>query len=111
MTSEPGAISAATSGKAAEDGSAGTTTSGGAQLRLALEGDARGRPRRAGSTSTLGAEMAQHPLGVVARRLALDHRGAPGALRPARSTADLICAEATGVAVDDRHRSRAARAA
>ena len=31
-----------------------------------------------GSTVDLGAEMAQHALGVVARRLALDHRGAAG---------------------------------
>ena len=46
----------------------------------------------------VGAEMGEHLLGVVARGLAPRSRSSsPRALRPASSTADLICAEATGV--------------
>ena len=75
--SEPGVIRAATSGKAAEEGSVGTTTvvprSSGWPWRVigAAVRAVRRRPRRR-------AEMAQHPLRVVAGRLALDHRGAAG---------------------------------
>ena len=72
--SEPGTISAATIGKAAEDGSAGTATWRGGQLGLAFS--AMRRPcAPSGSDHDLGAEMAQHALGVVAGRLLLDHGG------------------------------------
>ena len=47
----------------------------------------------------LGAEARQHPLGMVARRLGLDHHGSvPARFSPASSTADFTCAEGTGVA-------------
>ena len=77
VTSEPGTISAATRANAAELGSAGTAIA---------------RPRSSGSPVTvmrvlpprsadphLGAEVAQHALGVVARRLRLDHGRLAGA--------------------------------
>ncbi len=70
----PGRIAAATTAKAADEGSPGTTMS---------------RPRSSGQPTTvmrlpppsrrrhahLGAEMAQHAFGVVARGMRLDHRG------------------------------------
>ena len=82
ISSEPGTISAATSGNAADDGSAGTTT--GAASSSGWPSSVMRRPccavRR---RPARGAEMLEHPLGVVARRLLLDHgglarRGQPG---------------------------------
>ena len=64
--SEPGTISAATSGKAAEDGSPGTTIGRGFSSGWPHERDAAA-VLAIGSTRTLGAEMRQHALGVVAR--------------------------------------------
>ena len=75
--SEPGTIVAATSGKAAEDGSAGTITLRRTQLRAAFETDLSAmRSERLDRDG--GAEMSQHFLGVVARRLGLDHARAAG---------------------------------
>ena len=71
--SEPGTISAATIGNAAEDGSAGTTT--GVGLSSGRPTRSMRRPSPSGVDLHLGAEMGQHLLGVVARRLGLDHRG------------------------------------
>ena len=75
VTSEPGTISAATSGKAAEDGSAGTTTSVPRSVGCpvsAMRAAVAVRPVR--RHRDLGAEQAQHPLGVVAGGRGLDHR-------------------------------------
>ena len=95
MTSEPGTISAATSGKAAEDGSPGTVTSAGLQLGLAVERDAARHARRR-LDATLGAES--RSMRSVWSRVASGSITVvtPGALRPASSTADFTCAEATG---------------
>ena len=77
IKSEPGTISAATIGNAAEDGSAGTTTLARLELGLALQGNAAAvlAMRLAGE---LGAEMFEHAFGVVARGLRFDHRGLAG---------------------------------
>ena len=67
----------------------------GHELRLAGERD----PAAVGAERLdpdLGAEMRQHFLGMIAGRLALDHRGGAGAASPASSTADLSWAEGTG---------------
>ena len=92
--SEPGTIRAATIGKAADEGSPGTTTAR-AQFRAA---DERDPPSVAlGRDSDLGAEMASI-FSVWSREASSSITVVtPGALRPASSTADLICAEATGV--------------
>ena len=96
MMSEPSAISAATIGKAAEEGSPGTTTG---------EGRSSGWPVRVmrrpaspcGSTIT-SAPKWRSMRSVWSREASLSITVVrPGALRPASSTADLICAEATGV--------------
>ena len=92
--SDPGTISAATIGKAADEGSAGTTTGfgripGGRRVDpppLALDLDCTSAPKWASIFSVWSRE-ASVSITVVA----------PRALRPASSTADLICAEATGV--------------
>ena len=44
----------------------------------------------------LDAEGPQHPLGVVAGGLRLDHLGPAGAFSPASSTADFTWAEGSG---------------
>ena len=73
-TSEPGTISAATIGNAAEEGSAGTRSPGRTKLGLAPERDAAAcRPRR--PTDDVGTEMGEQALGVVAACFALDHGG------------------------------------
>ena len=72
--SEPSTIKAATIGNAADDGSAGTTTSSAVQFGLAGQRDLAAMaafPRR----DDLGAEMLQHQFGVVAARLGFDHGG------------------------------------
>ena len=93
--SEPGTISAATIGNAADEGSAGTTT---------VVGRNSGRPTRvtrrpspSGATVTSAPKCASI-FSVWSREACASITVvAPGALRPARRTADLICAEATGV--------------
>ena len=88
-------ISAATIGNAAEDGSAGSNPGA---VQFGLSG--KRYPAAVAASflrNNVGAKMPQHQLCVVAAGLALDDRGDPGAASPARSTADLICAEATGV--------------
>ena len=70
--SEPGTISAATSGKAAEEGSAGTTT--GVGLSSGRPSSVILRPSAPnGSLAIRRAKMRQHLLGMVAARLRLDH--------------------------------------
>ncbi len=75
ITSEPGTISAATSGNAAEDGSAGTTIGAGASSGWPVSVMRRPPAPIAARPCTLGAEMGEHLLGMVAGRLALDHGG------------------------------------
>ena len=75
--SEPGTISAATSGNAAEEGSLGTAigvglSSASPVTEIALAPSAQRLDR------DLGAERLEHPLGVVARRGALDDGRAAG---------------------------------
>ena len=94
--SEPSTISAATIGNAADDGSAGTTTSApcssgwpvSAILRpwLPSRVDAICAPK-CFSISSVWSRLASVSITVVT----------PGADSPASSTADLICADATGV--------------
>ena len=84
ITSEPGTIRAATSGNAAEDGSAGTTIGCGTSSGWPIS--VMRRPCCPRLDPHLGAEMAQHLLGMIARRLAFDHhgcarRGEPGQQR------------------------------
>jgi hypothetical protein len=71
VTSEPGTIRPATSGKAADDGSPGTEHVGPGQL-LAL-GQTDVANRRRVLDENLGPEGAQHALGVVAGGFGLDH--------------------------------------
>ena len=66
--SEPATIRAATSGKAAEDGSAGTTTGCGRRSGRPSSGDPAA-VLAIGSTFTVAPKCAQHFLGVVARGL------------------------------------------
>ena len=97
MTSEPGTISAATIGNAAEDGSAGTTTGAACKFGLAGQRDAAAM-RAIAARRDLGAEMARacSRCGRASPRVSITVV-APGASRPASSTADLICADGTGV--------------
>ena len=75
--SEPSTISAATIGNAADDGSAGTTTS--APCSSGWPVSAILRPWLPSRTETISrAKMLQHQLGVVAAGLALDHGGDAG---------------------------------
>ena len=93
-----GVIAAATIGKAAEEGSAGTTTGLGAELGPPRELDPSAVRAVRRSPRTSAPKWVEHALGMVARRLGLDHRRqSPGALRPASSTADFTCADGTGV--------------
>ncbi len=95
LTDEPAAAAAATAGNAAEEGSPGTVKLGG-KLGLAADGHApaAGRERLAPDR---GPHRLEHALGMIARRRGLDHRGLPGACRPASRTADFTWAEATGL--------------
>ena len=74
MTSEPSTISAATIGNAADDGSAGTTTSApcssGSPVSAILRPCAPSLVR-----DDVRAKVLQHQLGVVAARFLLDHGG------------------------------------
>ena len=95
-TSEPGTISAATSGNAAEDGSDGTAI--GAPVRVGWPRRAILRPCRP-SGSTLTSAPKWRSMRSVWSRVASRSTTVvtPGELRPASSTADLICADAAGV--------------
>ena len=97
ITSEPGVIRAATSGNAADEGSAGTTTSAprrsgwpwrvmrAAVLAVGFDLDAARRKWR--SIRSVWSRVASRSITVVR----------PAQLRPARRMADLIWAEAAGV--------------
>jgi hypothetical protein len=94
--SDPSTSSAATMGNAADDGSAGTATACGtssgwptSEMRRpwAPSGsDVTSAPKCA-SISSVWSRLASVSMTVVM----------PGAARPASSTADLICADGTGV--------------
>ena len=72
--SEPGTISAATIGNAADEGSAGTITGAGTSSGWPLS--VTRRPCAPSfSTRTSAPKWRSMPLGVVARRLGLDHHG------------------------------------
>ena len=93
--SEPGTISAATIGNAADDGSAGTTT--GRALSSGRPTRSIRRPSPSGVTVTSAPKWASI-FSVWSREASASITVVtPRALRPASSTADLICAEATGV--------------
>ena len=110
MTSEPGTISAATIGNAADDGSAGTTTGAGDELGLALERDPAA-VRAVALDRDLGAEMREQLLGVVAARLALDHGGLARRRERRQQHRRLDLRRRHRRAVDDRDRvARALRA-
>ena len=95
VTSEPGVISAATIGKAAEDGSPGTSMawafSSGRPLR---------RMMRAPCSSIVTEISVPKPASIfsVWSRVAMGSitTVSPGVLRPASSTADFTCAEGIG---------------
>src|ERR1700733_831433 len=96
IRSEPSTISAATIGNAAEDGSAGTPTfspcSSGWPVSAIL------RPCRPSGVETIWAPKCRSINSVWSRLASFSITVVtPGAARPASSTADLICAEATGV--------------
>ena len=74
MTSEPGTISAATIGNAADDGSAGTTTGAGASSGSPLSEILRPWGP-SGVDGDVGAEMREQLFGVVAARFGFDDGG------------------------------------
>jgi len=94
--SEPSTIRAATIGNAADDGSAGTTTS--APCSSGCPVSAILRPWLAARSETICAPKCFN-ISSVWSRLASDSITVvvPGAASPASSTADLIWADATGV--------------
>ena len=95
-TSEPSTISAATIGNAADDGSAGTTTS--APCSSGWPVSAILRPWLPSLAETISAPKCFSISSVWSRLASCSMTVVtPGAARPASSTADLICAEATGV--------------
>ena len=95
VTSDPGTISAATSGKAAEDGSPGTTIGAAVELGLALDRDPP-------TAAALGLARTVAPKWRSMRSVwsrvgsARSPWLTPGVLSPASSTADLTCADGTG---------------
>ena len=95
MMSEPGTIRAATIGNAADEGSAGTTTVAGRNSGRPTS--VIRRPSPSGATATSAPKWASI-FSVWSREASPSITVVtPGALRPASRTADLICAEATGV--------------
>ena len=95
--SEPLTSKAAAIRKAAEDGSAGTTIGRGAQFGPAFERDLAAmlaEGLRSSATRRNSAAFSRYGRGWPRVSMTVVR---PGALRPASSTADLICAEATGV--------------
>ena len=96
VTSEPSTTSAATIGNAAEDGSAGTTTS--APCSSGWPVSAILRPWLPSLTETISAPKCFSISSVWSRLASCSMTVVtPGAASPASSTADLIWAEATGV--------------
>ena len=94
--SEPGTISAATIGNAADDGSAGTMTSAPCSSGWPVSDILR--PWAPSRHDTMSAPKCFSISSVWSRLASLSITVVmPGAARPASSTADLICAEATGV--------------
>ncbi len=96
ITSEPGTMRAATSGKAADEGSAGTMTAAGVN-----SGSPRNvirRPAAPSASTRTSAPKCASRCSVWSRLASLSITTvSPGAARPASRTADLICAEGTGV--------------
>ena len=96
VTSEPGVISAATSGKAADDGSPGTAD----RARRSARWPPARRMRRP-SARVLDLDLARRRPAASARcgrgsAPARSPRSRPAAFRPASSTADFTCAEGSG---------------
>ena len=108
ITSEPGTISAATIGKAAEDGSAGTTTGAGTSSGSPFKRDLAA-VRALGFDPDIGAEMREQPLGVVAARFALDHDGFARRREPGQQHRRLDLGRGHRRAIDDRDRIARAR--
>ena len=100
--SEPGAISAATIGKAADEGSAGTLTRVGAQFRPADQSDPA--PLALDLDPYVGAEMGEHFLGVVARGLALDDGRRSARVEAGEQHGGLDLRRSDRRAVEDRRR-------
>ena len=80
--SEPSTISAATSGKAAEDGSAGTRTVARDQFRASFQRDLAAM-RAIRLADDRRAEMGEHFFGMIARGLGLDDHRAARRIEPA----------------------------
>ncbi len=97
VTSEPGTISAATSGKGGRGGVGRHDDLGAAQLRLARRARCARPPAPVRSTRTVAPKwrsMRSVWSRVASRSITVV---TPGELSPASSTADLIWAEAAGV--------------
>src|SRR6185312_5359247 len=95
ITSEPGVSSAAISGKAAEDGSAGTTIGAGANSGWPVS--VIRRPFAPSSSTRTAAPKWLSIFSVWSRVASRSTTTvSPGAERPASNTADLSCADATG---------------
>ena len=101
--SEPSTISAATIRNAAEDGSAGTTTSAPCSSGWPVSAmpAAVAAFRRRGD---LGAKMLQQQLGMVAARFLLDHRGDAGRGEPRQRHCRFDLRRGHWRLVKDRHR-------
>ena len=96
VTSDPDTSSAATSGKAVDDGSPGTSNRLAGELPLALQRYSA-HTIRIGLDRQLRTEAGEHLFGCGPRVITGSMTVVmPGALRPASSTADLTCAEAIG---------------
>ena len=108
MISEPGTISAATIGNAADDGSAGTTTGAGASSGSPLSVILR-PCAPSGSTVTLAPKCDEQLLGMVAARLRLDHRGLAGRGQRREQHRRFDLRRRNRRAVDDRDRVARAR--
>ena len=109
-TSEPSTISAATIGNAADDGSAGTTTS--APCSSGWPVSAILRPWLPSLVETISrAEMLQHQFGVVAAGFLLDHGGDAGRGEPRQQHRRLDLGGGHRGPVQDRHADRGRRAA
>ena len=101
--SEPSTISAATIGNAADDGSAGTTTSAPCSSGWPVSAILRPwLPSR--RRDDLRAEMLQHQFGMVAAGLGLDHGGDAGRGQPRQQHRGLDLRRGHRRAVEDRQR-------
>ena len=94
--------SAATIGKAADDGSAGTTTGRGVELGAAGQGDPPALALRL--DRDFGAEMDEHFLGVVARGFAFDDGGAAARVQARKQHRRFDLRRGDRRAVEDRRR-------